>query len=29
LDNYFFLTEDFICFSDLMIKDYKLWLRLF
>jgi hypothetical protein len=24
LDNYFFLTEDFICFSDLMIKDYKL-----
>lgn len=29
LDNYFFLTEDFICFSDLMIKDYKLWLRPF
>jgi len=24
LDNYFFLTEDFICFSDSMIKDYKL-----
>jgi len=24
LDNYFFVTEDFICFSDLMIKDYKL-----
>ena len=24
LDNYFFLTEDFICFSDSMIKDYKI-----